>query len=422
MKHVRLLPLCIESPDLAKSFSPKDWAAFILVAAAWLVGAPTVALAQESVRPDVGKPLQAAQELMKAQKYKEALAKMRDADGVPAKTGYETYLVESMRGSAATGAGDNETAIKAFETVLASGKAPAATQLKIVEALAGTYYRTRNYPGTIKTAQRYFGDGGTSGSMRTLLIQSYFQSGDATNAANESLADIQADTKAGRTPSEDKLLLLANCYLKLNNSAGYSATIEKLLNYYPKKTLWAEVISRLRKKSGFADRLSLDVFRLQLATGNLSGTADYMEMAQLALQAGLPNEARKVVDEGYGNGALGKGTEAERQKRLKDLVDKRVAERQQAQGGGKEEAAATAAADGNALVNLGQNVGSAQGIALIEAGIKKGGLKYPEDAKLHLGLVMLQAGQKAKAAQVLKTVQGTDGPHDLANLWLIFGR
>ena len=84
MKHVRLLPLCIESPDLAKSFSPKDWAAFILVAAAWLVGAPTVALAQESVRPDVGKPLQAAQELMKAQKYKEALAKMRDADGVPA--------------------------------------------------------------------------------------------------------------------------------------------------------------------------------------------------------------------------------------------------------------------------------------------------------------------------------------------------
>ena len=422
MKNSRLLPLCGVSPEVAKSFSPKSWAVFILVVAAWLFAAPTLSLAQETVRPEVGKPLQAAQELMKAQKYKEALAKVRDADGVPSKTGYETYLVESMRGSAATGAGDNETAIKAFEAVLASGKAPAATQLKIVEALAGTYYRTRNYPAAIKTAQRYFRDGGSGAAMRTLLIQSYFQSGDATNAANESLADIQADTKAGRTPSEDKLLLLANCYLKLNNSAGYSATIEKLLNYYPKKTLWAEVISRLRKKSGFSDRLSLDVFRLQLATGNLSSSADYMEMAQLALQAGLPNEAKKVVDEGYGNGALGKGTDVERQKRLKDLVDKRVAERQQVQGGGTEEAAANAAAEGNALVTLGQNVGGARGIALVEAGIKKGGLKYPEDAKLHLGLLMLQAGQKAKAAQVLKTVQGTDGTKDLANLWALAAR
>ena len=44
--------------------------------------------AQESLRPEVGKPLQAAQELMKAQKYKEALAKIREADAVSGKTAY----------------------------------------------------------------------------------------------------------------------------------------------------------------------------------------------------------------------------------------------------------------------------------------------------------------------------------------------
>ena len=47
-----------------------------------------------------------------------------------------------------------------------------------------------------------------------------------------------------------------------------------------------------------------------------------MEMAQLALQAGVPAEAKMVVDKGYAAGVLGKGAEAERQKRLKDLVDK----------------------------------------------------------------------------------------------------
>jgi hypothetical protein len=35
---------------------------------------------------------------------------------------------------------------------------------------------------------------------------------------------------------------------------------------------------------------------------------------------------------------------------------------------------------------------------------------------------LIQSGQKAKGAQVLKTVQGTDGAQDLANLWVIFAR
>lgn len=417
MTPSRHLLLCTPALQDAKLYSPGSWAAFILAAALWMFAAP--ALAQDTARPEVGKALQAAQEQLRQHHYKDALVKIREADGAGNKNAYETYLIERMRASAALGAGDNETAIKAFEAVIASGKAPAADQLKMVEALAGTYYRARNYAAAIKWANRYFRDGGSSASMRTLLIQSYFQGGDIANAAKEAQADIQAEVSAGKTPSEDKLLLLANCQLKQNNSNAYVATIEKLLTYYPKKSLWADVISRIRKMSGFSDRLSLDVYRLQLATGNLASTEDYMEMAQLALMAELPNEAKRVVDEGYKNGALGKGENVERQKRLKDLVDKRLAESQKA---GQDEAVANAAPDGNALVNLGFGLGTAKGIALMEAGIKKGGLKHPEDAKLHLGILMLQVGQKAKAVQVLKSVQGSDGTRDLANLWVLLAR
>ena len=420
IKDSRLLCLCNAPLKAAKTYSPVYWAVLLFAGAVWVMTAPKLVWAEEAVRPEIGKPLQAAQQHLQGKRYKEALDDVRAAEAVSGRTAYENYLIESMRGSAATGVGDNETAIKAFEAVLASGKAPAATQLKIVEALAGTYYRARNYPAAIKMAIRYAHDGGSGGQMRTLLIQAYFQNGDVANAARETLADIQADTNAGRTPSEEKLLLLANCYLMQNNSTGYVNTIEKLLNYYPKKSLWADVISRLRKKSGFSDRLSFDVYRLQMATGNLHNTADYMEMAQLALQAGLPNEAKRVVDEGYGNGILGKGADVERQKRLKDLVEKRVAESRQSAG--KDEAIANAAADGNALVTLGNNLGNGKGIALMEAGIKKGGLKRPDDAKLHLGILMLHSGQKARAVPLLKTVQGSDGTRDLANLWLLFAR
>ena len=384
----------------------------------------STAYAQEAVRPEIGKPLQAANALIKSGKFKDALVKIREVDSVPNKTANETYLIEYTRGSAASSAGENDTTIKSFEAVIASGKAPAATQLKIIEALVGAHYRAREYAATNKWASRYLREGGTNQQIRTVLIQSYFQAGDFANSAKESLNDVQADEKAGRTPSEEKLQLLANSYLRQKNTNGYIATIEKLLNYYPKKSLWVDVIARLQKKPGFSDRFALDVYRLLLATGNLTATNDYMEMPQLALQAGYPGEAKKVVDEGYANGSLGKGAEVDRQKRLRDLVEKRVEENQKIVNGG--ETVANAAKDGNAMVSLGYNLATsgqaAKGIAMMEAGIKKGDLKRPDDAKLRLGIALIQSGQKAKGVQVLKGVQGTDGAHDLANLWVIFAR
>ncbi len=400
---------------------------FAALVASLLAFSNAAVFAQDSVRPDVGKPLQAANELMRANKFKEALAKIREAESAPNRTAYENYLIDSTRGSAASGARDNDTAIRSFEAVLSSGKAPPATQLKIIEALVGMQYTAKNYPAAIQLATRYLSGGGNSSQVRTLLIQSYFQGGDFGNAAKESLADIQVDEKAGRTPSEEKLQLLANSYLRQKNSAGYIATIQKLLNYYPKKSLWADVVSRLQAKPGFADRLSLDVYRLRLATGNLTSTNDFMEMSQLALQAGLPGEAKKIVDEGYASGALGKGAEVDRHKRLRDLVNSSVASNVKAiAAGSKEEAEANASRTGDALFTLGLNrftSGQApMGISMMEAAIKKNELKRPEDAKLHLGIALIQAGQKAKGVQLLKTVKGDDGVSDMANLWVIFSR
>ena len=63
-----------------------------------------------------------------------------------------------------------------------------------------------------------------------------------------------------------------------------------------------------------------------------------------------------------------------------------------------------------------------KGLAFMEQGIQKGGLKRPEDAKLLLGIAQLQGGSKARALQTLKGVQGTDGTADLARLWILLGQ
>jgi hypothetical protein len=100
--------------------------------------APAPALAQ-TVRPDVGRPLQAAGEMVRAQRFREALAKVREADAVPNKTAAETSLIERMRLAAASGAGEMDTAAHAFEAV--SGQLAPPDRLRSIESLAGGYYR-----------------------------------------------------------------------------------------------------------------------------------------------------------------------------------------------------------------------------------------------------------------------------------------
>lgn len=374
----------------------------------------------ENLRADVAKPLQAAQELIKAKKFKEALAKVGEADAVSNKTAHESFIIERMRGAAALNAGEIDVAAKAFDAVIDGGRLPAAEQLKLMEAMAGAYYRAKNYAKTATWAQRYLKGDGDSAQMRTLLIHAYYLGGDYANAAKELNAEIQADDKAGKAPSEERLKLLGGCYAQMNDNTGYVSVLERLVAHYPTKEYWADLLARLQRKPGFSDRLALDLFRLQMATGNLTSADNFMEMTQLALQAGLPGEAKRVVEKGFQSGALGTGTDAERHKRLRDMVNKKVAEDQKALGEGN--AQAEAAKNGVALVNIGYNYvanGDAEkGIPMMERGIAKGGLKRPEDDKLHLGIAYLQAGNKAKAAQVLKTVQGTDGTADLARLWL----
>lgn len=379
--------------------------------------------AAQALRPEVAKPLQQAGELLKAGKSKEALAKVREADAVANKTAAEQLTIDRMRGAAAQRAGDHATTIQAFEAVFASGKLSGPEQAQVAESLAYAYAQTKD---TVK-AQAWIAKaqaaGGSSAQLKQLQAWLQGQSGDHAAIARDAAAAVSTAEQAGQRPAEADLLRLADAQAR-GNLPGYSVTLEKLLAHYPKKEYWAAALARLPRKPGFADRHALDVMRLKLASGTLSSTADFMEMAQLALQAGVPAEAKRIVERGFASGALGTGPEAERHQRLRSLALKQDAESSATIATRAAEAAA--AKDGNALVQVGwvyASMGEAdKGITLIEQGIAKGGLKRPDDARLRLGMAQLQSAQaKAKAAPTLRSVQGSDGSADIARLWLLLG-
>ena len=374
----------------------------------------------EGVRPEVGKPLQAAQALVKQRKGREAMGEIAKAEAVPNLTSYERQIIAQMKAAAASAAGDNDATIRNNEALL--GKVSGREALPLIQGIAVAHYNKKEYAEAARWTQRYFKEGGGDPAMRTVLLQSYYLANDCASVSK--MVGSGGANGEGRKPTEEELQILANCFLRQKDTGGYVAAIERLVVHYPKKDYWTDLLARMQKKPGFSDRLALHVYRLRAATGNLGGTADYMEMAQLALQAGVPSEAKAIVDKGYSSGALGAGKEAERHGRLRDLVNKSLQESQAARA--KEEEEAKAAKDGNGLVTVGLNYvfeGKAEkGLAMIEQGIKKGGLKRPEDAKLALGYAQLQAGQKQRAVQTLRNVHGNDGTADIARLWVLHAR
>jgi hypothetical protein len=371
----------------------------------------------EAFRPAIASPLQAAEQAIRAKKFDEALARIKDAEAVPDRTPSENLAIERMRAIAASGAGDVPTATRSFETVIASGKLTPADQARMVQVVAQLYFQGKDYPKAATWAARSLKESGPNADMRWLMVRAQYLADDCASASRELRSMVDAENP----PAQERLQMLATCYTKLNDPAGYSYTLDKILAYYPAKELWVDAIRRVEAKPGFSDRLRLDVLRLRRATGTFEGVPAYVAMTQLAMQAALPAEAKKISDEGFSSGALGSGAEADQQKKLRDAAAKAVSddEKQLAQSA---KTGATAK-DGTTLVNVGfAYVMMGQydtGIPLMEQGIAKGGLRQPDDAKLHLGIAYLAAGQKPKAIQAFKEVGGADGTADLARLWLI---
>ena len=381
------------------------------------LSAPSPAADSETVRAEIGRPLQAAQDLLKAKKPREALEKIHEADAIADKTAYESYVLERLRLVAAVDVSDGPMGAKAYEALSAQGRLTDQERPKLQSAIAAAFYQSKDYGSAVTWWSRAKTLGDSDGHLGRLIAQSYYLAQDYANAAKV----LRDDIAASATPTEEQLQFLLTVQGKIKDMAGYSATLDRLLAAYPKPEYWDDVLQRVPGRPGFADRLQLDLGRLRQAAVGLKTAGQLVEQVELALQAGFPAEAKVVLDGGYAAGTLGTGPDAERHKRLKDLADHKTVEDQAQLASAQKDA--LAAKDGNGLVVLGVDYlgygQAAKAAELIQQGIAKGGLKFPGDAQLHLGIALMKAGQTAKAVEAFKAVKATDGAGDLARLWMV---
>ncbi|ETN86430.1 hypothetical protein NECAME_16332 [Necator americanus] len=384
---------------------------FSALAMAW-----TAAQAADTLRPDVAKPLNDAQNLYRAHHYEDALNKIAQAGAVPNKTPYETYMVEEMRGAAAMAAGQNGVAAQAYESLLASGQLKGEDAQRTTAALAGIYFQQKNYAQAIKAAQRYQKAGGGDPQMATLLVESYYLSGDYATATRLLNASVEAQVRGGHTPDEAQLQLLGTCAQRANDQEAYRGALENSWHITRSSRIGMTCCTRfaaspaISAHSIWTRALDLDTYRLRRATGSLSSADDYMEMTQLAIVAGSTAEGKQIIDQGFASGVLGHDAGADRERRLQALAAKRA---------NAAPDPANPLAPYDAAFNQVYAGQEKQGLATMESLIAKGGLDHQDLARLRLGEAYFASGQKARAVQAFKAVKGNDGSAELAQLWVL---
>lgn len=391
--------------------------------AAQTAAAPAAAASAPTLRAETAKFLAPAQEAVRAGKHADALARIAEAEAVPGLTPYEQYIILRLKGPALFGNGDQAGALAVFEKVITSALLPTDDRNALTETTVKLALQLKKYDTAAALMKAYLAGGGSNAEIASLYPQVLAQLGDHAGVIAVLLPRLAADEAAKRATPEATLRLLASSQGQVKDSAGYLATLARLAGSTGKTEYWDEVINRTVRKDGFADeRLRLDVYRLRQVVGIALEGDEIGDMADRASKAGQPAEAQALLDAGYKAGLLGKGPNAAADKKLQESATKAAAQDRATLA--DSEASAQKAPNGNALVGLGLALSSTgaheRGLALMQQGVAKGGLRRPDDTQLHLGQVALRAGKLDEARAAFNAVKGSDGGADLARLFLLW--
>jgi tetratricopeptide (TPR) repeat protein len=387
------------------------------------VTAPAAAAAKApTISQDMFKPLKEGDELRQKENLPGALAKFQEALS-KAKTPYDKYVANDYLGQVYVALNDYAKAAAAFDEALASGGMPAEAKASRMKITVQLFLGSNNYPKAIELGNRYLTEVGPDADVQAFVGQAQYQNKDLA-ASSESLKKAVALAAANKSAvKEEWLHYLEHAEADLKNINGVIAAEELLVQYFPKKENWASLLQNFSGTIKGSDKATLDLYRLMLAADAMRGSSDYLDMAKEANRQLLFGDARSALQKGFDNGTLSSGP-------LKAEATQLLAKATAAAASDEKELGATAkltaGKPGEADVRFGEAFWSYgqydQAIEAVERGIKKGGVKDPDDAQLRLGLAHLGAGHKDQALAAFTAANSGSPFAKISHMWALLAQ
>jgi tetratricopeptide (TPR) repeat protein len=369
-------------------------------ACAACVCAPITAEAA-GVRPQVGKPLQAAIALANGGNSSAALSKVREAESVSGLTSSEQQAIAQTKQFIAAKTGNFSGG---------GGSATAAKAKFAADYNAGRYSAVTGED--VELLRKY---GSFDYNDQIIVAQAYYLSGRAEQAVS-----YLKSLTSGSHPTEAALKLMYSAAYKAGDNDAMRSALFRLVSDYNKPEYWSNLLQVSASAKGLKDHQTLDLYRLRLLTGSMKTPDDYTTAAEMSLEFGSATEAANIVQKGLD----AKVISGDRAVKLLNTAKGQAAADNANYA--KILGAAQKQKTGDDLVKLGEELwgaGRAQdAIGLIQQGIQKG-VTDKGNAQIRLGLAYLGAGQKPAALAAFNAVPATDVNNAMiAHLWAIYAR
>jgi tetratricopeptide (TPR) repeat protein len=397
----------------------------IALAAAGTVYSPLAEAQQPQkakVSKAVGEPLKAAKAAMDKRQFDVALAEIKKAQSVEKRTPAEDYQIDEFLAYVYGQQKDYGKAAGVYERMIESPLQPPEGVNERTRIIALLYNNAKDYKKFIEWSKKYLDKNPGQEDMTGQLAFAYFKLEDFKNASSVISNLINGIEKSGRTPKQDYIEVMLSSNYNGKDDEGTLDALKKMVRYYPKPEHWKSLVDRYRRKTT-SDRVTLGFYRLMNEVGILKDKEDYVEMAQLGIDAGVPGESQQVMEAGLASGNL-KAADKTEQGRFDRVLAaaKKVATSDKATLS-QQQKESEKAATGQAEVGLGQAYLSYgqfdEAIAALERGMKKGGVTDMDEANVSLGIAYLRKGQKEQARQAFKAVKAESKWTDLAELWVL---
>lgn len=357
-----------------------------------------------------------AQEMVDAKDYAGALKTLNGLYDPDKLTEYEQANVLNYIGFVYYNMEDVPNAIRTYEKMVAIPTLEPQLKKQTTYTLAQLHTMEEDYAKALRALDQYFVmETNPAPEAFILKAQNLYQE----QRYKEMIQPIEKAMDVARARDkevkEDWYVLLNFAYFQEENYGKVRDIQKTLLASWPKKNYWFSLAGAFTELGQDDDVIT--TYASAHTQGMLEKESEYVTMAQLYMQREVPYKAAKILEEQMEAGLVEKNA---KNYRLLSQAWQLAMENEKAIPALHE--AARLADDGELDVRLGNahlNAGEYEEcVESVQTGIRKGGLKSPDNAHISLGMCLYNERQYQDAIDAFRVAARTERSRRVANQWI----
>ena len=374
-----------------------------------------------ALRNKVYERLAEAQGLAEAKDYAGAAAILNDMiaeDGKRALNSYELANVYNLFAFLSYATEDYPQSLRYYEQVIAQPDIPLAMEINTRFTIAQLYFVQEKWQQGIDALLVWFdlSEKPNAGAY-VLLAQGYYQVKNFDLALKNVETAIDMHEAEGKLPKEQWYNLARFLYFDKEDFDSALDVLNTLIIYYPKKQYWVQASHLYGEKKEEQKQLAL--MEAAYEQGFLDRSSELVNMSYLYLNAEVPYFAASVIEKGFDDELVD-----DKSKNYELAGSAWAQAREVAKSIPMMEKAAAKSDEGELYVRLG-NVyldgdQFAKAADSVSKGLKKGGVKRPDQARLVLGMAYFNLGEYNKARKAFRDAGKDERSEKYAKQWISY--